>query len=90
MAEATVFSFDLREVATAMIKQQGLHEGLWMVVFEFNFVAGVMGPTPPTSMPGVMVQMSKLQLIRQNEVAPSNAHLTVNAAEVNPEAAAAK
>jgi hypothetical protein len=84
MAEATQFSFDFREVATAMIKQQGLHEGLWMVAFEVNFVAGVLGTTPPTSMPSVLVQMTKLQLIRQDQVPPPNPHLTVDAAEVNP------
>jgi hypothetical protein len=90
MAEATQFSFDLREVATALIKQQGLHEGLWTLGFEFTFLAGIMGPTPSNSTPSVLVQMSKLQLIRQDQLPPPNPHLTVDAAEANPKAVVAK
>jgi hypothetical protein len=90
MAEATQYTFDFREVATAMIKQQGLHEGLWMVAFEVNFSAGIIGQTPPTSMPGFLVQLTKLQLLRQDQIPPPNPHLTVDAAEVNPAAGAQK
>jgi hypothetical protein len=47
MAEPTQFTFELKEVATALVKQQGLHEGLWMVSFEVGLVAGIIGQSPP-------------------------------------------
>jgi hypothetical protein len=86
MAEPTQFTFDLKEAATALVKQQGLHEGLWMVSFEIGLVAGIIGQTPATSMPAAFVQFNKLQLIRQDQVPPPHPHLTVDAAEVNPKA----
>jgi hypothetical protein len=67
-----------------LVKQQGLHEGLWMVSFEVGLVAGIIGQTPATSMPAAFVQFNKLQLIRQDQVPPPHPHLTVDAAEVNP------
>jgi hypothetical protein len=48
MAEPTQFSFDLKELTTALIKQQGLHEGTWLAGFDFAFGAGMIGPTPDT------------------------------------------
>lgn len=83
MAEATQFTFDLKEAATALVKQQGLHEGLWMVAFEFTLGAGVVGPNPAEAMPSAFIQMQKLQLVKQ-PVPPPQPHLTVDAAEVNP------
>jgi hypothetical protein len=84
MAEPTQFTFDLKEVATALVKQQGLHEGLWMVAFEVGLVAGIIGPTPATSGPAALVQFNKVQLMRLDQ--PLHPHLTVDAAEVNPRA----
>jgi hypothetical protein len=84
MAEPTQFSFDLKEVATALVKQQGLHEGHWLVTFELNLAAGIIGQTPATSMPAAFVQINRLQLVRQDQVPSPHPHLTVDAAEVNP------
>jgi hypothetical protein len=84
MAEPTQFSFDLKEAATALIKQQGLHEGHWMLALEFSLGAGIIGATPENVTPGAIVQVQKLQLIRQNALPPPHPHLTVDAAQVNP------
>ena len=83
MADATQFTFDLREVTTALIKQQGLHEGNWMAAFEFTLGAGLIGPTPAEAWPSALVQAKTVLLVRQT-VPLSHPHLTVDAAEVNP------
>ncbi len=84
MAEPIQFSFDLREVATALIKQQGIHEGAWLAGFEFNLGAGMVGQTPEDAKPSAFVQLLKVQLVRQTQVPVPHPHLTVDAAEVNP------
>ena len=51
MADITQYSFSLAEVAEALIKQQGLHEGKWLVGIEFGIHVGVMGMTPESIWP---------------------------------------
>ena len=46
MAEPTQYGFDLNEVATALIKQQGIHEGLWSVGFEIVMGRVTLGQPP--------------------------------------------
>jgi hypothetical protein len=89
MAEASTYSFDLKEVTSALLKQQGIHEGLWQVTFEFNFGVALVGATQQEVRPSAFMQINKLQLVRQAE---SSAHqpLVVNASEVNPASLANK
>jgi hypothetical protein len=83
MAEPTQFSFDLKELTTALIKQQGLHEGAWLAGFDFGFGAGMIGSTPDEARPAAFVQLLKVNLVKQT-LPPPHPHLTVDAAEVNP------
>jgi hypothetical protein len=86
MAEATQFSFDLREATIALIKQQGLHEGFWMIAFEFNFTAGMLGSAGPADVkPAALMQIAKLQLIQAPD-ANKDIPFVVDAAKVNPAA----
>lgn len=64
MAEPTTFKFDLREVTTALIRQQGVTTGKWMVSVEFSLGAGVIGPTPAESLPSAVVQIKNVQLMQ--------------------------
>lgn len=82
MAETKQIAFNLTELATALIKQQGIHEGTWIAGFEFNFTAGNIGLTPDDAKPAVIAQVSKALLIRQEPSHPLN--LIVDAAKVNP------
>ena len=89
MAEPSQYSFDLKEVTIALIKQQGLHEGAWMVALEFHLGAGMVSTSPGEPKPGALIQVNKVQLIRQSD--PSSVpHLTVDAAEVNPASSQSK
>lgn len=45
MAEANQYVFDYSEVVEALIKKQGLHEGVWGIYLEFGLQASnMMGP----------------------------------------------
>jgi hypothetical protein len=84
MAEPIQYSFDLREATVALIKQQGLHEGLWVLGFEMNLAAGLFGPTPAESKPGAMMLINTLQLMRHTSGLEDPK--VVDAAIVNPPA----
>ena len=82
MAETKQIAFDLRELATALIKQHGIHEGTWIAGFEFNFTAGNIGITTDDAKPAAIAQVNKALLIKQEPGHP--AALVVDAAKVNP------
>ena len=82
MAETKQLAFDLTELATALIKHQGIHEGIWMAGFEFGFSTAHLGPTPDEVRPSLILQVSKALLIRAEPGHPSS--LLVDAAVVNP------
>lgn len=83
MAEAKNYVFGHRELAEILVKQQGIHEGLWGVYVEFGFAAtNVSDPNTAekTFTPAAISLIQKIGIQQFPE--PSN--LTVNAAEVNP------
>ena len=84
MAEPTQFGFDLKEAATALIKHQGLHEGVWIIGIEFGLAAGLFGPTAAEARPSALVQINKLQLVRHTDPNTEPPHFAVDAAEANP------
>jgi hypothetical protein len=79
MAEVTNYLFDYKEVAEALIKKQGIHEGLWHVAIEFGFAAQNIR-TPNGFAPAAIIPVQKIGLVRT----PDASNLTVDAAEVNP------
>jgi hypothetical protein len=84
MAEATQYTFSLREVAETLIKKQGIHEGKWVAAFEFTLNVGLMGAIPTDIKPGVMILTNSVQLMKAQEGSPEN--LMVDASVVNPKA----
>jgi hypothetical protein len=82
MAEVPMYAFDYKEVAEALIKKQGIHEGLWGVYMQFGIGAANIssGPSEPTLLPAAIVPVVKIGIQRFDQ--PNS--LTVNAAEVNP------
>jgi len=84
MADPTQFDFDLQELTIALIKHQGLHDGVWMTGFEFGFGATNIGPSPNEIKPAAFVQVNKVILVRPPAEIPEGANLLVDAAKVNP------
>jgi hypothetical protein len=89
VAESTQLTFELRETAIALIKQQGIHEGFWMLAFQINFTVGVFGTMAEDVAPGLLARVEKVQLSKLNAQGP-HPPFAVNAAEVNPAPAEAR
>lgn len=85
MATPTRYEYTFRELATLLIKDQDIHEGRWMVGFEFGLMAVHSGSDPSEIKPAALVQVNKIALSRADDVPlPPEAGLIVDAAEVNP------
>jgi hypothetical protein len=83
MADPTQYTFSMIEATEALIKQQGLHEGKWLIGIEFNVNIAMMGTGPTDVKPGAMILANGLTLQRADDVtAPPT--LVVDAAIVNP------
>jgi hypothetical protein len=80
MAEPGQLLFTHKEVVEALVKQQGLHEGLWMLYMEFGIQGVNMGPSDDLLVPGAIVPVQKIGLQRGTK----ENSLTVDAAKVNP------
>lgn len=80
MAEIDQIKFSHTEVATALVKQHGLHEGRWMLAIEFGINGVNVGPDDDNMNPAAVVPILKISLSRTDKVS----NLSVDAAEVNP------
>jgi hypothetical protein len=83
MADAAQYTFSYEEVATALIKQLDINEGLWALNVNFSFSAKSFRKeaSNPAMSPGFYGILEHIGLIR---VAKSISGLTVDAARVNP------
>lgn len=75
MADPILFSFDLKEVTEALIKQQGLTTGVWALGVEFNFQAVAAGTSPEEVKPSILVQVNRLQLVEAPSDSPVGTHV---------------
>lgn len=80
MADASQYIFTHREVVEALIKKQGLHEGVWSLSVEFGIVAANTGPSEDQIFPTAIVPLMKIGLSRGTK----EGALAVDAAKVNP------
>jgi hypothetical protein len=82
MAEIRTYILNHTELAEMIVKNLGIHEGLWAVYFEF----ALGGANIPTSPDGKSVMPAALTIIQKVGIqrfdTPTN--LTVDAAIVNP------
>ena len=82
MPETQNFVFDHRELATALVKQQSIHEGLWGIYIEFGIAGANISSDPngTSVVPAAIVPVLKIGIQRF----PKSNNLTVDAATVNP------
>lgn len=80
MPEPNSYEFTYKEVATALVKQAGLHEGLWSVSLKFGIAAGFSGPSQDQAMPTAMVPVVSIGLQR----ADKDSSVSIDAGQVNP------
>lgn len=75
------YEFTYKEVVEALIKQQGLHEGIWMLGMRFGIgPINVQSPTGGDPVPAAIVPVVGLSLRRKEALNP----LALDAAVVNP------
>jgi hypothetical protein len=77
-----IADFSLIELTEILVKNQGLHEGLYNLSIQFQIGVGAVGPSPELICPGAMFGISRVGLSKTEE-SKKNIH-TINAAEVNP------
>lgn len=89
MAEATEYMFKHEEVATALVKKQGIHEGRWALSIRFGFGVTNIGEDKSDVNPAAIIPVVAIgiRLVTEKDQLSS---LTVDAAVVNPKITHAK
>lgn len=73
--------FDPRKIAEIIIKDQGIHEGIFNLRLEFSLASGIMSPTQDVEkLPAIMVGISGIGIQKTEEPG----EYSVDAAKVNP------
>ena len=82
MAEADQYNFSYKEIVEALVKKQGLYEGLWALRVEFGLSAANIKTVEGSldGMPAAIIPVVKLGIQRSSELN----NLSVDAAVVNP------
>jgi len=86
MAESSQLVFSYKEIAEALVKKQGLHEGIWGVFVKFGMQATNMGPSDNDLRPAVVIPLMEIGLQRFEK----ENNLSVDAASVNPKSASSR
>jgi len=80
MAEATQIIYKHQELVTLMLKDQNIHDGIWMLAISFGFTVGNVGSSEADVNPAAIVPIGGIGLQRAPQMGP----LCVDAALVNP------
>ena len=80
MAEATQITFTHQEVVEALLKKQGVHEGLWAIYIKFGIRAANVGGSDASLMPSAIVPVLEIGIQKSD----SESNLSVDAAKSNP------
>jgi hypothetical protein len=81
MPEITNLVFTHKEVVTALIKSQNIHEGIWGLYVEFGISAANIGQGPEDIQPAAIIPILKLGLQQFKNVT----NISVDASVVNPD-----
>src|SRR5690348_12115994 len=81
MAEASQIIFSYKEVAEALVKKHGLHEGIWGLFFKFGMNASNIGPNEDELKPAAILAILEIGLQKFEK----ENNISVDAAKVNPE-----
>lgn len=68
----------LKELGTMLIKHYGITEGKYEILVEFMIGMGAVGPTRENRLPGAMIGLNKIGLVKVDQDGP----LTINAEEI--------
>jgi hypothetical protein len=82
MAEVSQFMFSYKEIAEALVKKQGLSEGIWSLSVNFGLQATNIGANESDLKPSAVVAILSIGLQRVEK----ETNLTIDASKVNPKA----
>lgn len=74
----------LQEICKMLIKHYNLHEGKYDISFEFSIGVGPIGPNQESLVPGAMIGIQRIGLVKVPDDAKIFGQAVVDAAEVNP------
>jgi len=82
MGEAKTIVFKYEELLEALIKHQGIHEGIWALHLQFGLQVGNINVGSPEGkqVPGLIIPLLKIGIERTEK--PGG--ISVDAAKVNP------
>jgi hypothetical protein len=80
MAEINQYVFSFKEIVEALIRKQGIHEGIWGIYVEFGLSAINAGPSPDQILPTALIPVQKIGIQRL----PNESNIALDAAKVNP------
>jgi hypothetical protein len=80
MPEIKMIALSHKEVTEALIKYQGLHEGIWQLYVEFGIAAANVAFGAEENFPSAIVPIKKIGLHRVEKETP----LALDAAKINP------
>lgn len=80
MSQPTQFAFSHAEVVEALLKKEGIHEGIWRLTVRFGLKGANMGPSDDNLLPTAIIPVTELGIVRD----PKATNLSVDAAQVNP------
>lgn len=83
MARGDKLHFDLRDVATALLRHEGIRAGRWRLGVDFSLTRAEVGPSEQGAVPGVVLAFNGLELQRCDD-APSGSPQVLDAAKENP------
>jgi len=80
MAKVNQYVFDFKEVVEALLRKQGIHEGIWGIFVEFGLAAANAGQTDEQLLPTAIIPIKKIGIHRLEK----ETNLAVDASKVNP------
>src|SRR5262249_39834596 len=80
MAETSQIMFSHKEVVEALIKQHGIHEGVWSLLVQFGVQGANIALGSPNLVPAAIVPIVGIGLQKTDQITG----LSVDAAEINP------
>jgi hypothetical protein len=80
MAQPTQIVFSHREVVEALIRKQGIHEGIWGMYVRFQLKAANFGQTDMDVLPTAFISVLELGIQRFEK----ESNIAIDAAKINP------
>lgn len=77
-------ALSMREIVTLIIKTRKIHEGFFVPAIEFNFGAGMDGPSEEEVVPTMRIGIRSINISKVEESTP----FSVDASVVNPKSSA--